>query len=218
MRRADQLHAAFGNGARGGRFQFPPDFVDDDNFGIVVLDRFDHHLMLAIRYGHLHAAGATDCGMRHIAVPANFVRGIHDDHALVVRQHARRFPQNGRFADAGRAEQQQILSRFDQVLQNVNRAVDGAPHAARQADDFMAAVTDGGNPMQRAFHPGAVIRVKGADAIDYRIQFTARDFVFREGHFPGRVPSRWDAPQVENHFEQIIRATEFVKFTVDMRR
>ena len=44
--RADQLNAALGNGARRLRFEFAPNFVNDDDFGVVVLDRLDHHLVL----------------------------------------------------------------------------------------------------------------------------------------------------------------------------
>jgi hypothetical protein len=43
VRGADQLDAALGDGARGQRLLLGRDLVDDDDFGHVVLHRFDHH-------------------------------------------------------------------------------------------------------------------------------------------------------------------------------
>jgi hypothetical protein len=60
MRCTNQLHAALGNRARGVCLQLRADFVDDDDFGHVVLDGFDHHGVLQARFGHLHAAGEAD--------------------------------------------------------------------------------------------------------------------------------------------------------------
>ena len=107
MRRADQLDAALGNGAGGRGFQFTPDLVDHDDFRVVVLDRFDHHLMLEHGLAHLHAAGLADRRVRHIAVAADLIGGIHDDHALQFRQDAGRFAQQGGLAHARAPQDEQ---------------------------------------------------------------------------------------------------------------
>ena len=56
--RADELHAALGDGAGGGRLQLRADLVDDDDLGHVVLHRLDHHVVLQRR------ARAPACGAR----------------------------------------------------------------------------------------------------------------------------------------------------------
>jgi len=100
VRRADQLYAALGDGARRLRFEFAPDLVNDDDFGIVILDGFDHHLMLKRGLADLHSARAPNCGVRHVTVAADFVGCIHDDNALVFRENAGGFAQQGGFANA----------------------------------------------------------------------------------------------------------------------
>ena len=44
--RADELHAALGDGARRRRLQLGADLVDDDDLGHVVLHGLDHHRVL----------------------------------------------------------------------------------------------------------------------------------------------------------------------------
>ena len=100
VRGADELHAAFGDRAGGHRLELAPDLVDHDDLGVVVLDRLDHHLMLQRRLSDLHAARAADGRVRHVAVAADLVRGVDDDHALLLGQRARGFAQHRRLADA----------------------------------------------------------------------------------------------------------------------
>ena len=82
MRRSDELHAAFSNSTRRRSFEFTPDLIDDDHFGIMIFNRFDHHFMLKRWHSDLHAARLADGRMRHIAITADFIRRIHDDHAF----------------------------------------------------------------------------------------------------------------------------------------
>ena len=71
--RRDQLHAALGDGARGGRLELSADLVDDDHLRHVVLDRLDHHRVLQQRCPHLHAPSPADSGMRDVTVAADLV-------------------------------------------------------------------------------------------------------------------------------------------------
>ena len=130
VRRTDELHAAFRNGARGKRFELAPDLVDDDDFGVVILHGFDHHLVLKHRLADLHAARLTHSRMRHITVTANFVGGIDDDNAFVLSQNARSFAQESGLTHARSSEDEHGLARFDDVLNDVHGAVDGATDAA----------------------------------------------------------------------------------------
>ena len=130
---------------------------------------------------HLHAPGAPDRRVGHIAIPADLVGGIHDDHAFVFGQDAGGFAQHGGLADAGLAQQQQALAGFDQVLDDIDGAVDGATDAAGEPDDMPAAVADGGDAVQGAFEPGAVIGVQIADARYDVVDLLAGDYPFRKG-------------------------------------
>ncbi len=46
VRRRDELNAAFGDRAGGERLGLRPDLVNDDHFGHVILNGFDHDSML----------------------------------------------------------------------------------------------------------------------------------------------------------------------------
>src|SRR5690606_7620944 len=98
---------------RGHRFQLAADLVDDDDLRVVVLDGFDHHLMLALWPADLHTARTSDSRMRHVAVAADFVRRIDDHDALGFGQHTRSFAQQGGFAHARRTEHEDALAGHD---------------------------------------------------------------------------------------------------------
>ena len=101
---ADQLDAAFGNGAGGDGFQFAADFIDDNGFRHVVFDGFDHDFVLQSGRCHLHAAGAADGWVGDIAVAGDLVAGIDDDDPFFFAEDARGFAQQGCLADAGPAQ------------------------------------------------------------------------------------------------------------------
>ena len=130
MRRADQLHTAFCDGAGGKGFEFTPDLVDDDDFGVVILHGFDHHLVLKHRLADLHATRFAHSRVRHIAIAANFVRGVHDDHTLVLGEDAGGLTQKRGLAYTWATENEYRFTGFDQVLDDVHGAVDGATNAA----------------------------------------------------------------------------------------
>ena len=168
VRRADELDAALGDRARGRRLELRPDLVDDDDLGHVVLDRLDHHRVLERRRAHLHPPRAADARMRDVAVAGDLVGGVDDHDALVqvVGQDARRLAQHGRLADARPAHDQHRLARLDEVLDDLDRAEDGAADAAGQADDLAVAVADGGDAVERPLDAGAVVVAERADVVD----------------------------------------------------
>ena len=203
VRGADELDAALGDGARRLGFEFAADLVNDDDFGVVILDRLDHDLVLERRHFDLHAARLANRGMRHVAVAADLVGGVHDDDALGFGQDARGLAQEGGLAHTGAAENEQGLARVDDVLDDVYRPVDGAPDAAGEADDDAAAVADGGDAMKRALHAGAVVRVEIADALGDVVEVGAGHF-FRVEHDLFLHEARGGhASEVEDDFEQV---------------
>ncbi len=72
----------FGDGAGGDGFLLAPDLVDDDDFGHVIFDGFDHHLVLQGRLRHLHAPRPADGRVGNVAVAGDLVAGVDDDGAL----------------------------------------------------------------------------------------------------------------------------------------
>ena len=88
MRGANELNASLRNGAGSQGLELATDLVDDDDFGVVVLNRFDHDLVLLHRLAHLHTARLAYSRMGHIAVAPNFIGGVNDDHAPGLGQYA----------------------------------------------------------------------------------------------------------------------------------
>ena len=174
--RSDQLDTALGDRARCQGFQFTPDLVDDDDLRVVILHGFDHHFMLQGGLGHLHAARLAHGRMRHIAVPADFIGRIHDHHALRLRQDAGGLTQERRLAHARAAKDQHGLARFDQVLDDIHRAVDGASHTQGETHHCAAPVANGRDAVQCALDAGAVIRVELTCALVHVVDFRAGDF------------------------------------------
>ena len=50
---------------------------------------FNHDFMLAFRVIDLHTTRTTNRRVRHIAIPADFVAGIHNYHTAFFCQHTR---------------------------------------------------------------------------------------------------------------------------------
>src|SRR5581483_9980858 len=128
VRRADQLHAALGDGARRKRLLLRADLVNHDHFRHVVFDGLDHDAVLLFGRGDLHPAGASDARMRNIAVARDLIAGVYDDDALLqfLGEDAGHFAQLGGLAATGPTEQQDALAALDDVLDDVYGSVDGA--------------------------------------------------------------------------------------------
>jgi len=175
VRGADQLHAALGDRARGRRFGFGADLVDHDHLRHVVFDRFDHNVVLLRRYRDGHAPRVSDAGVRHVAVAGDFVRSVDDHDAFAIfAQHARALAQHRRLADARTAEQTDRFAAADHVEDDVDRAVDRAPDAARQADDRTGAIADRADAVQRLLDPGPVVAAERREVRDDRVEIVVR--------------------------------------------
>jgi len=48
--------------------------------------------------------------MGHVSIPTNFIRGIHDHHAVLLRQNAGSFTQHGSLAYARFTQDQNALT------------------------------------------------------------------------------------------------------------
>ena len=192
VRRADELDAALGDGARRGRLQLGADLVDDDDLGHVVLDRLDHHVVLVGRRADLHPARPADGRVRDVAVARDLVGRVHDDDALVqvVREHAGGLAQHRGLADARAAHDEHRLPGLDQVVDDLDGAEDGAPDAAGQADDLAAAVADGGDAVERPLDARAVVVAERADVLDHGLDVGLGDLAVEQDDLaPGKRAS-----------------------------
>src|SRR5690625_2422401 len=119
----------------------------------MVFHGFYHDRVLLARVRDLHAPGAPDRRMRHVAITANLIGRIDDNHALVkaVRQNASDFAQAGGLADTGRTKQQQALASLDLIPDLIDGAKDSAPDPQGEPDDMAFAIPDSGDAVQGAF-------------------------------------------------------------------
>jgi bacillithiol system protein YtxJ len=186
----------------------------------VVLDRFDHHSVLKVRTRNLHSAAGSDARMRNVAVAADFVRGIDNDHPLyqLGREYACAFPQERRLADAGPAQQQQAFSGFDHVTQDIDSTEYGPADAARQTDNDLAPVTDCGYAMQRAFNACAIVLRESANTVSDIIDVFARDRGFAQIDGPVRKPALGLTAEIHNNLDEAFQVNLPVKSLPYIRR
>src|SRR6266487_4062231 len=64
--RTDELHTALGNCTGCSSFEFAPNLVNDDHFGVMIFNRFDHYFMLKHWLAYLHTTCFANRGMRYI--------------------------------------------------------------------------------------------------------------------------------------------------------
>jgi len=216
VRRADELNAALGYGTCGDGFQFTTDLVDHDDLGIVVLDRLDHHFVLECRFTDLHATGAADGRMGNIAVAGDLVRRVDNYDALLLRQDASSLTQHGGFANGRTSDQQDALAAKDNVLNDVDGAVNGAPHTTSQSYDGFVSIANGGDAMQRSFDSAAIICVETADSRDDVIQRLSLNLPVAQFALPVHVTRGGYATKIQDDFKQFVLAVDFFEFLRDL--
>ena len=188
VRRANQLDTALSDSTRCKGFLLGTNFIDDHNLRHVVFNSFYHHGMLKLRSLYLHPAGASDSGMRHVAITGDFVGCIHDDHAAskLIGDDTCSLPKLGGFTNAWATKEEDGLSAFDDVPDDVDGSVDASPNAACQANNFILAVSNGRDAMKGTFNPCSVVRAKVTDLFHNGSDVSGGDFGIREW-FPNLV-------------------------------
>jgi hypothetical protein len=129
---------------------------------------------------------------------------------LEVSTTLTRFAQQGGFAHARAAQDKQGFAGFDNILNDIHRAINSPPDPAGQTDNMPAPVAQAGDAMQGAFETGAVIGIKLTDPLDHVVQFGTRDFLIDQDLFALNIARRWDAPQVQDDLQQVIVIIGFV--------
>ena len=202
----DELHAALGDRSRGQGFGLRPDFIDDDDLGHVVLDRFDHHRVLLRRRRDLHSPGSPDPGMRDIPVASDFVGGVDDDDSLahLVREHSRRFAEQSGLANAGRPHQQGTVTGLDEIADDVDGSKDGAPDSEREPDHVTLTVPDRRDAVQRTLDSGPIVARERAEKCGRMREVFTCDRLIAEPDRVSRKARLGRSPEVEDDLDQTL--------------
>src|SRR5258706_1689668 len=183
MRRANELDTAFSDRARGKGLEFAPDLVNDDDFGIVIFNGFDHHFMLKHWLAYLHTTRLANSRVRNITITPNFIRCIYNDNAFIFCKDARGLTQERRFAHARSSKNQRGLARLDDILNDIYGAVDSTPDAQRQTNHSAAPIANGRDTMQCALNTRTVIGIKITDTFQNVVELSTRQFLVAQNNF-----------------------------------
>ena len=112
-------------------------------------------------------------------------------------RHAGGLAQHRRLADARPTHDQDRLPGLDEVVDDLDRAVDRPADAARQADDLAAAVADGADPVERPLDAGPVVVAERADVLDDEGDVGVGDLALEEHHL--RIGEAGLGPTTEVH-------------------
>jgi hypothetical protein len=213
VRRRNQLHAALSNGSRRLRFGLRPDFIDHDNFGHVVFNRLDHHGMLQIGSWNLHPPARADAWMRNIAITADFVGSIDNNHTLdhFSGQDASGFAEKRGLSDSRTTQQQQALSGFDNISQDIHGAEHSAAHSTGQPNDDLAPVANRRDSMQRALDAGTIVECEGADTMSHILDVLSRDAQLAQINGSAWKTSFRRATEVHYDLDQVLQIGLSVK-------
>ena len=138
-----QLHAPLGNGSSGLCFQLAANFVNDDHFRHVVFHCLDHHFVLENRSGYLHSTRPPNAWVGDVPVTRDFVGGVHHNNPFLLGQHPGCLAQQRGLAHARSTQQQDVLARLDDVLNDVDGAVHRSPHPAGESYNTTLPVANG---------------------------------------------------------------------------
>ncbi len=211
-----QLNTALGDCSSRHGFSLGADLVDHDHFGHVVLNRLDHDLVLVGRGNHLHAPGSSDSGMGNVAVARDFVRSVHDHHALthLIRQDSGNLAQLGGFAHAGSAEQQNRSAGAHNVVDDVDRPFQRSPNPAGKANDLAMAVADAAYAVKGSLDAGPVIRAELAYRFNHIIDILLGDYDLFVPFDPLHKAGLGGSAVVQNNFDEPLeRSASFKSFS-----
>ncbi len=206
MRCADELHAALGNRARSYSFQLTSNLVDDDHLRHVILHGLNHQLVLQRGVRHLHAPRTPDRRVGNVAIAGDLIACIDNDHALHLAAQTRRLAQQCRFAYARSPQQQDAAFAVDDILDDLDRTVDSAPHATGKADDIALTVADGRDAMQCALDASTVVGAKVAHARHHPAQVVERHFMLAQHQLAIGKARFGQPPQIHDDFDQVALA------------
>ena len=206
MGRGHEHHATLGNGASRLGFQLGADLVNNDHLGHVVFHGLDHHLVLKLRPGYLHAPGAADGGMGNVAIPSDFIAGVNHHHPLaqVVGQHPGDLAQGGGLAHTRAPHQQQRLAGIEQVAHHGHCAKHCSAHPAGESHDRAGAVADRTDAMQGALNAGTVVAAEAAESLHHCSQVGALQGLIAQGAYLARVAGLGHPAQVEHNLQQLL--------------
>ena len=203
MGRGHQHHAPLGDRAGRLGLQLRADLIDHDDLGHVVFHRLDHHLVLQLRPGHLHAPGPADGGVGDVAITGDLVAGVDHHHPplQLIGQDPGDLAQGRGFAHPRPPHQQQRLARVKQVPHHRHRAVNGPAHPAGEANDLAGAIADGADAMQGALNSGPVVAAEGPQLLNHGPKIAALDHCRAQGQGPAGIAGLRDPAQIQHHFQ-----------------
>ncbi len=152
----------------------------------------------------LHPAGLADGRVGDVAVAGDLVAGVDHDDALahVVGEDAGRLAQHRGLADPRPAHDQDRLPGLDEVVDDLDRAVDRSPDPAGQPDDLAVAVADGADAVKRPLDPGPVVVAERADVVDDVGDVRLGDLALQERHLAVREARLRATAQVEDDLDE----------------
>jgi hypothetical protein len=176
----------------------------------MVFNRFNHRLMLVRGLGDLHPPRPADGRVGNVAIAADFVACIYDDHPLLLGENTSHLAQHGRLAHTGTAKQEDAVTLGHNILNHVNGAINGTADAQRQANHLPTPVPNTGDTVERAGNTGSVVVVKVANAADDHLNFGMADFGLAQNLFPAHVTRGWRPSQIHYNFDEVIFVTQFL--------
>jgi hypothetical protein len=158
-----------------------------------------------LRPRHLEAAGAADCGVRHVAVPCDLIRGVNDDDPFsdVIGEYAGNFPQHGGLAHAGAAKQQNRVPRAHEVVDQLDAAEHGAADAAGQTHGLTRAVAQHGNPVERSLDSRPVVIPELAYPLYNVLNVVVRDLSVTDQRLTEEISDLGQPAEVEDDLGQV---------------
>src|SRR5439155_20921524 len=136
----------------------------------------------------------------------DLVGGVYNDDALaeLLTQDASHLAALGRLTNAGPAKHQDALSRLHHVTHDVDRSVDSPADAAGEPHDTSAAVADGGDPVERALDPGAIVLSELPYPVGHVVQVSVIYQPVREIEHATRVAGLRLAAEIEDNLQQVL--------------
>ncbi len=175
----------------------------------MIFNRLDHGLVLVGRVGDLHPSRPANRRVRDISIATNLIAGVDNNHALGLGQNAGHLTQHRRLAHPGAAQDQDAVSLSNDILDDVDRSIDGPAHAAGQTNNLMVAVANAGDAMQGACDAGPVVVIKITDTLDNLLDLLVSNLGIAQDALAIDIARSGQAAEIHDDLQQFVFAADF---------
>jgi hypothetical protein len=176
--------------------------------------------MLPLGGGHLHSSCSSDGRVGDVAITCNLIGSVHHNNPFLklVAQYPSYFPKLCGFSHSWRSKEQDVLSGNDDITDNIDCAVYGAPYSQRQTHNIPQAISNTGYAMERSFDSRSIVSGESTNSLNHMVDVFPFYNPIRKNGKPPTKANLGRAPKIHHDLNEIVGIFLFLQSLADVTR